>query len=552
MKVGILQQNYVVGDCVGNGRKIMMGYRRLVAKGAELVITSELGILGYPPKDLLNKEFVVNRQLEVFRDICERIGDVPIVLGVAEWNESTGKPLFNNGVVVWNAKIIARGSKQLLPTYDVFDETRYFKRGRRQPCVFDHHGKRIALLICEDVWGGTENPRGQRLYANDPVQDLVGVDPDMLVIINASPYFWGKGDVRFGLVADIAKRIGCPVVSGYQVGGNDDLIFDGRSFAVNERGDCIAAARPFVEEELLFDTEGAGSVDYPHDTDRDSELYDTLVLGTRDYLAKTGYTKAVIAESGGIDSALVTSIAADAIGAENVTAIGMPSPFSSSGSVNDARNLCRNLGVDFRVVSIGPLYDVFGGSVNELIGWHGAEAFGADVTEENVQARLRAAIIMAYSNRNNAIVLSTGNKSELAVGYCTLYGDMVGGLAVISDVYKTTVYRQARYVNSRGKIIIPTEIIDKPPSAELRPGQKDQDSLPSYDVLDGILYLYVDEEQDPAQIIRAGFDPNVVAWVTGKVDRAEYKRRQGALGLKATSKAFGFGRRYPIATKPRV
>jgi len=285
--------------------------------------------------------------------------------------------------------------------------------------------------------GGTENPRGQRLYANDPVQDLVGVDPDMLVIINASPYFWGKGDVRFGLVADIAKRIGCPVVSGYQVGGNDDLIFDGRSFAVNERGDCIAAARPFVEEELLFDTEGAGSVDYPHDTDRDSELYDTLVLGTRDYLAKTGYTKAVIAESGGIDSALVTSIAADAIGAENVTAIGMPSPFSSSGSVNDARNLCRNLGVDFRVVSIGPLYDVFGGSVNELIGWHGAEAFGADVTKRTCRrvsgprSSWRIPIgIMPSCSRPKQV--------ELAVGYCTLYGDMVGGLAVISDVYKTT------------------------------------------------------------------------------------------------------------------
>jgi NAD+ synthase (glutamine-hydrolysing) len=552
MKIGILQQNYVVGDCAGNAAKILAGYRSLCSKGAELVVTSELAILGYPPKDLLNYKAKVDEQLSVFHELRSHVGDVGLVLGITEWNDSVGKPLFNNGVFVQNGSVVGRRSKELLPTYDVFDESRYFQSGPQRPCVVPYRGKRIGLIVCEDAWGETENPVKHRLYATDPVADVASSDSDLLLIINASPYYWGKGSVRFGLVAEIARRIERPVVYVNQVGGNDELIFDGRSFAVDEKGFCFGAAQSFVEDELIFDTENEVPAEYPFDASCERDLYNALVLGVRDYLTKTGYTKVVIAESGGIDSALTTCIAVDAVGAENVVAIGMPSEFSSTGSVNDAERLCRNLGVEFRVVSIKKLYNEFGCAVRNLIGWEDdGDAFGKDVTEENVQARIRGSIVMAYSNRNNAIVLSTGNKSEIAVGYCTLYGDMVGGLAVISDLSKTLVYRLANYINASRGPIIPFEIIEKAPSAELRPGQKDQDSLPPYEVLDPILYAYVDEELDPADIVSQGFDPSTVQWVVSRVDRNEYKRRQAAVGLKVTSKAFGFGRRLPIATKPR-
>ena len=552
MRIGILQQNYFVGDCVGNAAKILEGYRKLCSQGVELVVTSELAILGYPPKDLLNRKAKVNEQLRVFNELREQIGDVGLILGLAEWNEGDGKPLFNNGVFVQNRKVIGRKSKELLPTYDVFDESRYFEPGPRRACVVPYRGKRIGLIVCEDSWQKKSgNSRGHNLYITDPVNDVVLANPDFLVIINASPYFWCKGDVRFDLVSDIAKRLGHPVIYVNQVGGNDELIFDGRSLAVNHDGLCTNAFRSFVEDEIVFDTEDKPGAVYSPDTNRDGDLHEALVIGVRDYLKKTGYTKVVIGESGGIDSALTTCIAVDAIGAENVTAIGMPSPFSSPGSIADSMDLCRRLGIKFHVVPIKDVYKTFGDTVQPFIGWHGAEAFGNDVTEENVQARIRGMILMAYSNRKGTLVLSTGNKSELAVGYCTLYGDMVGGLGVISDLPKTLVYRLANYVNKRSYLrpVIPATIMGKAPSAELRPGQKDQDSLPPYHVLDAILHWYVEEDLDTEEIVGKGFERPTVEWVANKVDRNEYKRRQGAIGLKVTTKAFGSGRRIPIAMK---
>lgn len=549
MKIGMLQQNYVIGDCSGNAKKILDGYNKLCGDGAELVVGTELSILGYPPKDLLEFSAKIDEQLTVFNELCQSVGEIPLIIGIAERNSLVGKPLFNNVVTIQNGNVIARRSKELLPTYDVFDEQRYFQPGTQRPCIVPYLGQRLGIIVCEDCWGGTENPNGQRLYATDPVEDMLLANPDILIIVNASPYFWGKGTVRYNLVKNIARRLGCPVVYVNQVGGQDELIFDGRSFAVQPDGNCLECAEPFAEEELIVDTENAGGPFYWFDHDNLGELYKALVLGTRDYLRKTGFTQVVIGESGGIDSALTTCIAVDSVGKENVTAIGMPSPFSSEGSVSHAKQLCRNLGVGFKVVPIGGIYEVFGAAVNPIIGWRQPENFGKDVTEENVQARSRGMILMAYSNRTGSLVLTTGNKSELAVGYCTLYGDMAGGFAVISDLPKCLVFRLARYINETHGEVIPWAIIEKPPSAELRPGQKDQDSLPSYEVLDEILRLHVEEELDAPAIIAAGLPAADVRWVLRKVCLSEYKRRQGALGLKVTTKAFGSGRRIPIAMK---
>lgn len=553
MKIGILQQNYVVGDCAGNARRILEGYQALCTQGAELVVGSELSIFGYPPKDLLDHKSNVNEQLAQFDFIRRQVGEVGLIVGLAEWNPGEGKSLFNQAVLLHKGMVVGRKSKELLPDYDVFDERRYFQPGPRQPKTVLYRGKRIGLIVCEDAWGKeTENLKGNKLYPSSPVSDMVPANADILVIINASPYYWGKGTVRHELVSNIARKVGCPVVYVNQVGGNDELVFDGRSFVVNANGICVGSSMAFTEDVSVFDTESCIGHAYPFDRGIYGDLYRALVLGTRDYLLKTGYTKVVIGESGGIDSTLVTCIAVDAVGAENVTAIGMPSEFSSEGSVDDSRVLCQNLGVRFEVIPIGSLYDTFGLAIEPVIGWKKPEDFGNDVTEENVQARLRGAILMAYSNRNEAMVLSTGNKSELAVGYCTLYGDMVGGLAVISDVPKTHVYGLAEYINAlRGKEIIPLSIINKAPSAELRPEQKDQDSLPDYDTLDSILRLHLEEGCDAREITKKGLPQADVESVLSKVSRNEYKRRQAALGLKVTTKAFGSGRRYPIATKPR-
>jgi NAD+ synthase (glutamine-hydrolysing) len=549
MKIGMLQQNYIVGDCNGNAKKIIDGYTRLCDAGVELVVGSELAILGYPPKDLLEFSAKIYEQQLAFEELCRSVGKIPLIIGIAEKNLSIGKPLFNNVVVIQNMGVIARRSKELLPTYDVFDEQRYFQPGPRRPCIVPYKGKRLGIVVCEDAWGGTENPTGQRLYATDPVEDMLLANPDILIIVNASPYFWGKGSVRFDLISGIARRLGCPVIYVNQVGGQDELIFDGRSFAVHPDGSSFGCVESFEEDLFIVDTESSNNWDYPFDHDDLGELYRALVLGARDYIHKTGFKKVVIAESGGIDSALTTCIAVDAVGAENVIALGMPSEFSSDGSVSDSEKLCQNLKVKFEVVPIGGIYKAFGSAVSPIIGWRDPENFGKDVTEENVQARTRGMIVMAYSNRTGAMVFTTGNKSELAVGYCTLYGDMVGGFAVISDIPKCLVFKLAKHINDTRGEIIPWSIINKPPSAELRPNQKDQDSLPLYEILDEILRLHVEEELDAPAIIATGLPEADVRWVIRKVFLSEYKRRQGALGLKVTTKAFGSGRRIPIAMK---
>ncbi len=549
MKIGILQLNPVINDCFLNGKKILDGYDKLCLEGAELVIAPELAVLGYPPRDLLQQSSVIDQQLSIVDIICSGIGDIGLILGVAQWNKYPGKPLFNSAIFIQNGKVIGSRIKELLPGYDVFDESRYFETGPNSPCIVAYKGKRIGIIVCEDAWSSAENSKGNNLYYADPVKDILNANPDILAIINASPYYLGKEDVRFNLVSDIAKKIGKPVVYVNQVGGNDELIFDGRSFMVSSDGVCIGELHSFKEEFSILDTDNS-PIKWCSDCENMEQLYQALVLGVKDYFIKTGHKRAVIGLSGGIDSAVVTCLAVGALGAKNVTAIGMPSMISSEGSVIDSIELCKKLGVDFKIVPISKVYNSFGDILRSCIGWNEPKDFGNDVTEENIQARIRGVILMAYSNRTGALVLSTGNKSEMAVGYCTLYGDMVGGLSVISDVPKTFVYKLAKHINKRNADeTIPRQIIDKIPSAELRPDQKDQDSLPPYDILDKILHLYIEKGVDSSHICEMGFDVGVVNKVVLMVEKNEYKRRIASPGLKITTKAFGSGRRMPIAVK---
>jgi NAD+ synthetase len=548
MKVGILQLNLTVGDLQGNTIKIIESYHNAVKRGAELVVATELAITGYPPKDMLLNSQLIERQLDRLGHIAGNTEGRPgLIIGYAEKNPGKGKPLFNTAGLLNGFNIdFFRQRKALLPDYDVFDERRYFAENPDPlPSLVNYRGKRLGILVCEDGWSDTENQNGRLLYSRDPVRELANVRPDAIIAINASPYWWGKGDLRFRLYGNIAKQAGCPVVYANQVGGNDDLIFDGRSFAVNAQGDCIGAAKAFSEEMLIVDLETDQLVQYPPDKDSLPDLRRALVLGTRDYVRKTGFGKVIIGLSGGVDSAVVASIAVEAVEAENVTGLGMPSKYSSTSSVDDARELAKNLGIDFPIVSIETAYEAFGKMLEPKIGWYEAGARQGDVTEENIQARLRGIILMAYSNRLGSLVLTTGNKSEISVGYCTLYGDMVGGFGVISDVPKTVVYRLAKYLGT-----IPENTISKAPSAELRPGQTDQDTLPPYPILDRIIVEYVERRQSVEKIIAMKFcDPAVVNWTVNRINRNEFKRQQMAPGLKVTEQAYGFGRRWPIAAK---
>lgn len=551
MRVGMLQQNYVVGDIKGNTRKIIDGYKEAVRRGAELVVGSELAIFGYPPKDLLENTELIYRQFHALDEIMSVVHDVGLILGIAELNDSEGKLLFNRVVLISNGAVTEQRSKALLPTYDVFDEARYFAPGTDRASVFQYGGLRIGMLVCEDIWSGTENPFGDRLYAVDPIKEMTEAVPNLLVVVNGSPYYWGKGNARLELVSEIAQKLQCSVVYVNQVGGNDDLVFDGRSFATDKDGRCIASARSFEEDLVVFDTKSESEAAYPFDKDDVGELRRALVLAIRDYFAKTGHKKAILGLSGGIDSAVTAALAVEALGRENVVGIGMPSGFSSEGSLTDAKKLAENLGIAFKIIPISNLYDAFGVTVKDVVGWQEPGVNPNDVTEENVQARLRGSILMAYSNRNGALVLSTGNKSELAVGYCTLYGDMAGGFAAISDVPKMLVYELAKNIN-REREVIPQASITKAPSAELRLNQKDADSLPPYPILDRILHLYVEEQRGFEEMVAGGLDPDTVRWVIRKVSGNEYKRRQAAPGPKVTNLAFGSGRRYPIASRVEI
>ena len=543
MKIALGQINPTVGDFSGNANKIIDFSRRAREAGAGLILFPELSVCGYPPRDLVERPTFVAKNRESVNRIAAETKGIAVICGlVTPAQAETGKSVMNSAALLQDGKAAFLQSKMLLPTYDVFDEMRNFAPARHQE-LFDFCGNRMALTICEDAWND-KHFWNKRLYGFDPVEALVRAGGNFVLNISASPFWLGKRELRRDMLATIARTDKVPVVMVNQVGGNDSLLFDGSSVVFDREGNIIAQGKSFEEDIVYFDSATLTGEMHEQIEGEEASAYAALVLGTRDYVRKCGFKKVIIALSGGIDSALTAAIATDAMGPENVLGVGMPGPYSSKGSIDDARALAQNLGIRFELLSITEicksylhvLKDVFAG-------------LKEDVTEENIQARARGSLLMALSNKFNAIVLSTGNKSEIAVGYCTLYGDMVGGLAVISDVPKTMVYRISRYVNSR-RLIIPESTLEKPPSAELRPNQKDSDSLPPYDVLDAILEDYVEDMHSAEQIAKdRGFDLALIHRVMRMVDRAEYKRQQAAPGIKISAKAFGYGRRFPIAAK---
>jgi NAD+ synthase (glutamine-hydrolysing) len=546
MKIALAQTNTTVGDLCGNAQKILSFAQRAAASGAEVVAFPELTLTGYPPRDLLEKQTFLDRveqHLEKLAADAAPLGVTLIVGTVTRRSESSGRPIYNTAAVVQGGRVAFRQHKMLLPSYDVFDETRYFEPAPKQfPLTLD--GSTTALTICEDAWNDKQFWE-RRLYSRDPVEELAQAHPRVLISINASPYHMGKRALRREVFSATARHSRIPIVYVNQVGGNDQLIFDGSSFAMNAQGDVIASAASFEEDLVLVDTETLTGDHHETYSDECDAAYQALVLGTRDYIRKCGFERVIIGLSGGIDSSLTAAIAVDAVGKENVLGVGMPGPYSSEHSVTDARDMARNLGIRFELIPIRDQYEAFLGVLNPLFP-DGA----VGVTQENLQSRLRGVTLMALSNKSGALVLTTGNKSELAVGYCTLYGDMVGGLAVISDVPKTLVYSLARVANKRHANAIPENVFIKPPSAELRPDQKDTDSLPEYDVLDQILRGYVENNESPQHIADSLHLPvTLVRDIANKVDRNEYKRQQAAPGLKVTTKAFGIGRRFPIAQR---
>ncbi len=546
MRIALGQINSTVGDLEGNTTLMLEYARRAAEGGARLVVFPELSLNGYPPRDLVEKTSFLERTEEQLQRLAEETAGLglAVICGyVGRSNAATGKRATNSAAVLEGGRIVFRQSKALLPTYDVFDEARYFVPAERQS-VFELDGLKIALTICEDAWNDKQYWYRQ-LYSRDPVEELARSGARLLVTINASPYNMHKRELRREMFAVTARHRSMPVVYVNQVGGNDQLVFDGSSFAMAPDGRVIAGAASFAED-LVFADLGSCSGDCHESVPDETEaVYEALVVGTRDYIRKCGFRRVLLGLSGGIDSSLTAVIAADAVGPENVTGVAMPGPFSSDHSVADARALAEALGIRFEMVPITPVYKTYLEILaSPFQGWP------LDVTEENLQARIRGAVLMAFSNKWNALVLTTGNKSEIAVGYCTLYGDMVGGLAVIADVPKTLVYELSRIGNRRHNGAIPENVFIKPPSAELRPDQKDSDTLPEYDVLDRVLKAYVEEYKAPAAIAEeTGVPLALVKDVINKVDRAEYKRQQAAPGLKVTTKAFGMGRRFPIAQR---
>jgi NAD+ synthase (glutamine-hydrolysing) len=543
VKVALGQINPTVGDFSGNSRKIIDFSRRAQDAGAGLILFPELAVCGYPPRDLVERPSFVVRNRETAEHIAAETRGMAVICGlVTPANSETGKSVMNSAAVLMEGKVAFIQSKMLLPTYDVFDEVRNFAPAKAQD-LFSLCGNRMALTICEDAW----NDKlfwPKRLYALDPVENLIRAGGNFVLNISASPFWIGKREFRRDMLATIARQYRVPVVMVNQVGGNDSLVFDGSSLVLNPKGEVIAQGRSFEEDLIFFDSKSLTGDVHEQTPGEEASVYSALVLGTRDYMHKCGFQKAIIGLSGGIDSALTAAIAVDAVGPANVIGVGMPGPYSSQGSIDDACSLAKNLGIRFEKLPITQVFEAYREILRGV--FHGCKE---DATEENIQSRARGTMLMALSNKFGAIVLSTGNKSELGVGYCTLYGDMVGGLAVISDVPKTLVYRLARYVNSRREVI-PLATLEKPPSAELRPDQKDSDTLPPYEILDAVLEDYV-EDLHPAERIAAdhGFDIETVRRVIRMVDCAEYKRQQAAPGLKISPKAFGYGRRFPIAAK---
>lgn len=546
MKLALGQINPTVGDFSGNAAKIIEYSSRARAQGAGLILFPELSVCGYPPRDLVERtSFVIHNREAAERIACETRGIAVICGLVTPAQADTGKSVMNSAALLMDGEIKFIQSKMLLPTYDVFDELRNFAPARRQE-LLPFCGKQMALTICEDAWNDKHFwPRP--LYSVDPVEALVKAGGNFVLNISASPFWIGKRELRQEMLATIARTDRVPVAFVNQVGGNDSLVFDGSSLVFDRDGNVIARGKSFEEDLIFFDSDSLTGDLHEQIPGEEASVYSALVLGTRDYITKCGFKKAIVGLSGGIDSALTAAIAVDAIGAENVIGVGMPSEYSSEGSITDARELAQNLGIRFEVLPIGDIFHAFKGTLRPVFAGK-----KEDVTEENIQSRIRGSLLMAMSNKFGALVLSTGNKSELGVGYCTLYGDMAGGLAVIADVPKTLVYRLSRYVNSR-KPVIPQSSLEKPPSAELRPDQKDTDSLPPYDVLDAILEDYVEQSRSAEDIAREhDFDLPLVKNVIRMVERNEYKRQQAAPGIKISPKAFGYGRRFPIAAKADI
>ncbi|MGQ9898584.1 MAG: NAD+ synthase [Acidobacteriota bacterium] len=542
MKIALAQINTTVGAFVSNAAKVRQYALRAASQGAQLVVFPELTIPGYPPLDLLDRPAFVARNLAALDDLVRFSAtvDAALLVGfVAENPDDLGKPLYNAVALLEGGELRAIRYKTLLPTYDVFDEARHFEPAERREIIC-WNGYELGVCICEDAWNSREF-WDAHLYEVDPVRELAEQGARVIINVSASPFHRGKGALRQAMLAHHAGTLKLPVVFVNQVGGNDSLVFDGRSLVLDAQGELVLEAHAFQEDLRIIDLANLPAPITPHVADEIADICDALVLGIRDYLGKCGFRRAVVGLSGGIDSAVTAALAVQALGSDNVTGVAMPSQYSSTHSLEDAAELARNLGIAFHVV---PIETAVAAMRQTLTADFGFTPQG--VTEENLQARLRGLTLMAFSNHFGALVLTTGNKSELAVGYCTLYGDMCGGLAVLSDVPKTDVYRLADYINRR-QVIIPARTITKPPSAELRPNQTDQDTLPPYDLLDGILERYVERYQSVDEIVAEGFERATVEHVVKLINRSEYKRQQAALGIKVTPKAFGRGRRVPIA-----
>jgi NAD+ synthase (glutamine-hydrolysing) len=546
VKIALGQINPTVGDFSGNAAKIIQFAQEARNAGAALILFPELSVCGYPPRDLVERPSFVARNRESIEKIAGETQRIAVICGlVTPAHADTGKSVMNSAALLRDGRVEFIQSKMLLPTYDVFDEMRNFAPAKSQQ-LFDLCGKKIALTICEDAWND-KHFWNRRLYGVDPVEELIRIGGNLVLNISASPFWLGKRELRRDMLATIAKNDNVPVAMVNQVGGNDSLVFDGSSLVIAPDGRVIAQGKSFAEDLVYFDSQSLTGEMHEQIEGEEASAYEALVLGTRDYVRKCGFQRVIVGLSGGVDSALTAAIAVDALSPENVIGVGMPGPYSSQGSIDDARQLAKNLGIRFELLSINEIYEASRKTLSPVFA-----GLPEDATEENIQSRSRAMVLMSLSNKFGALVLSTGNKSEVAVGYCTLYGDMVGGLAVISDVPKTLVYRLSAYVNSR-RPVIPQSTIDTAPSAEVRPDQKDTDSLPPYDVLDAILEDYVEEARSAEQIAVAhDFDLELAKRVIHMVERSEYKRQQAAPGIKISTKAFGYGRRFPIAAKPEL
>ncbi|OEU65591.1 MAG: NAD+ synthase [Desulfobacterales bacterium S5133MH16] len=542
MKIAIAQINPIIGDFNYNFEKIKCFADKAIELKCDVVVFSELVISGYPPRDLLEKNDFVDANLACLNRLLSSIRDIGVICGFVDKNSAhKGKPLFNSVVHFEDGKILHKVHKRLLPTYDIFDESRYFEPGR-ESVPYPYKGHSIGLTVCEDAWND-EDIFKRRLYSTDPVALVVKAGADLVINISASPFYVGTKEFRWNMFGSMARKYGVSLIFANQVGGNDSVIFDGISTVFDKNGNIVARACDFDEDLIVFDSEAPepfkGDLHLISNSDTESILK-ALVMGTRDYVTKCGFSKVVVGLSGGIDSALTACIAVKALGHENVSAVFMPSQYTSKENFVDTEELAENLGIVLTRIPIDGIFKEFLRFLSPSF-----KKSEPGVTEQNIQARIRGTILMGLSNKHGSLVLSTGNKSELAVGYCTLYGDMTGGLAVISDVPKTTVYDLARFINQE-KEFIPPRIITKAPSAELKPDQTDQDDLPPYEILDSILKAYIEDFKGADELVQMGFDKDIVGEVIFKVDSSEYKRYQAAPGLKVTSKAFGYGRNYPL------